>query len=101
MAAKPLYTVIAVVGIAAASGAAWWYQNKPKSSPEGAQATSAASAPARGASGAGGAPAVEIARVEVMRLTDDGDHRVEGLSCHLLRAWEESGERRLHANTSM
>jgi len=71
MAAKPLYTVIAVVGIAAASGAAWWYQNKPKSSPEGAQATSAASAPARGASGAGGAPAVEIARVEVMRLTDD------------------------------
>jgi membrane fusion protein (multidrug efflux system) len=29
MASKALYTVVAVVGIAAASGAAWWYQNKP------------------------------------------------------------------------
>lgn len=71
MAAKPLYTVIAVVGIAAASGAAWWYQNKSRPSSEGAQAPAAASAPARGASGAGGAPAVEVARVELMRLTDD------------------------------
>ena len=29
MASKAIYTVVAVVGIAAASGAAWWYQNKP------------------------------------------------------------------------
>lgn len=71
MASKPLYTVIAVVGIAAASGAAWWYQNKSRPSSEGTQATATAPAPARGASGAGSAPAVEIARVEVMRLTDD------------------------------
>jgi aspartate racemase len=29
MAQKPLYIVVAVVGIAAASGGAWWYQNQP------------------------------------------------------------------------
>ena len=74
MAAKPLYTVIAVVGIAAASGAAWWYQNKSKSSPDGTPPAATASGPSRPASGAGGAgaaPAVVIARVELMRLTDD------------------------------
>jgi membrane fusion protein, multidrug efflux system len=71
MAAKPLYTVIAIVGIAAASGAAWWYQNKSRPSTEGPQAAATAPAPARGASGAAGVPAVEIARVELMRLTDD------------------------------
>ena len=49
MAAKPLYTVIAVVGIAAASGAAWWYQNKSTHPSEGAQAAATAPAPARGA----------------------------------------------------
>jgi membrane fusion protein (multidrug efflux system) len=29
MASKAIYTVMAVAGIAVASGAAWWYQNKP------------------------------------------------------------------------
>jgi membrane fusion protein (multidrug efflux system) len=70
MASKPLYTVIAVVGIAAASGAAWWFQHKPQPPGDGTQAA-AAPEPARGASGAAGAPAVEVARVELMRLTDD------------------------------
>ena len=71
MASKILYTTVAVVGIAAASGAAWWYQNKPAAKADGA--ASAASAPQPGASAAGAlrAAAVEVARVEIMRLSDD------------------------------
>jgi membrane fusion protein (multidrug efflux system) len=76
MASKALYTVVAVVGIAAASGAAWWYQNKPAKPADGAAA--GAPAPRGAASGPGGPagapgrpPAVEVARVETMRLTDD------------------------------
>lgn len=75
MASKPLYIVVAAAGIAAASGAAWWYQNKPaKAASAGGEPAAAATAPAGGASGAGGggrAPAVEVARVEVVRLSDD------------------------------
>jgi membrane fusion protein (multidrug efflux system) len=74
MASKAIYTAVAVVGIAAASGAAWWFQNKPKSTAGGPQATAsgaAAAAPVRGASGPARAPAVEVARVETMRITDD------------------------------
>lgn len=69
MASRPLYTVIAVVGIAAASAAAWWYQHKAPafSAQEAAGAPDAS--PAAGT--AGRAPAVEVARVEVMRLADD------------------------------
>lgn len=76
MAKKVVYTVVAVAGIAAASGAAWWYQNKP-AKPAGEVALAptggAPSAPsAGGAPGGGGrAPAVEVAKVEVVRLTDD------------------------------
>ena len=71
MASKALYTVVAVVGIAAASGAAWWFQKKPSQPPaEGAAATAPATAP--GAAGAAGRPpAVEVARVETARITDD------------------------------
>ena len=71
MASKAIYTVVAVAGIAAASGAAWWYQ-KPKSG-EAAVGTSAL-APAQGtANGAAAAkpPSVEVARVETARLADD------------------------------
>jgi membrane fusion protein (multidrug efflux system) len=73
MASKPLYLVVAVVGIAAASGVAWWYQNKAgKPAPEASTAAApSAQAPAGGASGPARPPAVEVARVEVMRLTDD------------------------------
>jgi membrane fusion protein, multidrug efflux system len=71
MASKVIYTVVAVAGIAAASGAAWWYQ-KPRSG-DGA-ASMSASAPAQGV--ANGATAtkplsVEVARVELARLSDD------------------------------
>ncbi len=74
MAFKAIYTLVAVVGIAAASGAAWWYQ-KPKA-PEGGAvgASSSAATPALGAaSGAAGGkpPTVEAAKVELTRLTDD------------------------------
>ncbi|HYD78057.1 efflux RND transporter periplasmic adaptor subunit [Ramlibacter sp.] len=65
MASRPLYTVIAVAGIAAASAAAWWYQHKAPGAPS---QEAAASAPT---GAAGRAPAVEVSRVEVMRLTDD------------------------------
>jgi membrane fusion protein (multidrug efflux system) len=70
MAAKAIYPVVAVIGIAAASGAAWWYQQKPASKPvEGAPV--AAEAPRGGASGPVRAPAVEVAKVELQRITDD------------------------------
>lgn len=73
MASKPIYTVVAVVGVALASGGAWWYQNKPRA--VSADGSGAIGASAQAASGAGAtqawAPAVEVARVEVVRLTDD------------------------------
>jgi len=70
---KLLYPLIAVVGIAGASGAAYWYQNK-STNPAPGSMPGAAPAPVAGASGAAGParPAgVEIAKVEVMKLTDD------------------------------
>ena len=66
MASKAIYSVVAVVGIAAASGAAWWYQRQPAK--PAAQAPSGA-APA--AAGAARLPAVEVARVELMALADE------------------------------
>lgn len=83
MALKAFHTVVAVVGIAAASGVAWWVQNKPAAAPAGDAPGASAPAPGAGtgprAQGPGGGPgggpqrppAVEVARVEVMRLTDD------------------------------
>jgi membrane fusion protein (multidrug efflux system) len=78
MASKPLYTLVAVAGIAAASGAAWWWQHRaPAKAPDTAAAAPAGAGPSAPASGPGGAagparpPAVEVARVEVARLTDD------------------------------
>ena len=59
MAKKIIYPVLAAVGLAAASGAAWWYQNKPQSAPS-TPVVSAAKP-----------PVVDVATVAVMRLTDD------------------------------
>lgn len=74
MGSKSIYSVVAVVGIVAASGAAWWFQHKPQGGDEPAApgaadkpAAAAASAPA----GPGRAPSVEVARVETIRITDD------------------------------
>jgi membrane fusion protein (multidrug efflux system) len=67
MASKILYPVIAAVGIATASGAAWWFQNR---------STASAPAPAGPAARGNGADpsrpvTVEAVRVKVMKLTDD------------------------------
>ncbi len=71
MASKAIYTAVAAIGIAVASGAAWWYQNKPAfhhtengASEESGQPRGAGAAAAR-------PPAVEVARVEVTRFTDE------------------------------
>ena len=71
MASKIIYTVVAVVGIAGASGAAWWFQNDP----QGVQSLMAklkggASTPAAAPTGPR-AVGVEVAKVEVMTLRDD------------------------------
>jgi membrane fusion protein, multidrug efflux system len=72
MASKAIYTVVAAVGIAAASAAAWWYQHKPgKAVAEGVSTPEAEAKPARGAAGPDRPPSVEVARVETVRFTDD------------------------------
>ncbi|RYF14123.1 MAG: biotin/lipoyl-binding protein, partial [Comamonadaceae bacterium] len=73
MASKSLYTAVAVVGIAAASGAAWWYQQQPQG-PKEIQPAGEGRAARSGTAPAAGPqrpPAVEIARVESLRITDD------------------------------
>jgi membrane fusion protein, multidrug efflux system len=80
MANRTIYGVVAVLGIAAASGAAYWYQNKPKGPQEMGQGVAAstgssAAAPAAGGGGAargpGGPAGVEVAKVEKTTLQDD------------------------------
>lgn len=69
MASKLVYPIIAVVGIVAASGAAWWYQNRtpsPATPSQGSVASPVSSVP-----GAGRPVTVEVARVEIARLVDD------------------------------
>ena len=85
MASKVIYSTVAVLGIAAASGAAWWYQTKAPA-PTAAvalnteiagaavtpQTKGAATSPNSVASPAAARPpSVESAKVEVMKLTDD------------------------------
>jgi len=70
---KLIYPLIAVVGIAAASGAAWWYQSQPKKAQQVTDAPSASGASGKAAS-ASAIPrvaGVEIARVERVSLQDD------------------------------
>jgi len=76
MASKAIYTVIALAGIAAASAAAWWYQQPRSGNPGGngtdRRAGPGAETPSTPASAPAGKPAsVEVAQVEVSRLTDD------------------------------
>lgn len=72
MASKSVYSIVAVLGIAAASGAAWWYQNKATTDAL-ANLTTPVSGKSAGAAGAAAArpPSVESAKVEIMKLTDD------------------------------
>lgn len=69
MASRAIYTVVAVVGIAAASGAAWWYQ-QPKSG-DAAVTASASAQKAPNGPAAAKPPSVEVARVELAQLVDD------------------------------
>ncbi len=73
MASKILYSVVALVGITAASGLAYWAQRKPQGPTEITSAATGAGAGAAGAQrgGAGGPASVEVAKVEVSRLQDD------------------------------
>lgn len=83
MAFKAKYLAVAVVGIALASGAAYWFQNKPKgpqeitanaagaAGPANSAASPAGGASAAGGRGPGGPAGVEVAKVEVTRLQDD------------------------------
>ena len=79
MTPKVIYTLIAVTGIALASGAAWWYQT-PRNSSRGAAEVSSGSTstptptPAQSSTSApsnGKLPTVEAAKVETLQLTDD------------------------------
>ncbi|MCW5631412.1 MAG: efflux RND transporter periplasmic adaptor subunit, partial [Rhodoferax sp.] len=81
MALRAIHSVVAVVGIAAASAGAWWYQSRPQGPTEVAAPTgparSGAAAPATAAGGGGAGPAapraagVEVAKAERARLQDD------------------------------
>jgi membrane fusion protein, multidrug efflux system len=74
-----LYTFVAVIGIAAAGGAAWWYQHKgPATGSAGADSAAAPARPGSGAApgagagrGPGGPAVVEVGKVERMTLTDE------------------------------
>ncbi len=71
---KSLYYVVAAVGLATASGAAWWYQSKPKGPTEitASGATATPSSPrAQNPASAARASGVEVAQVEKTRLQDD------------------------------
>lgn len=61
MAKKVIYPIVAVIGIALASGAAWWYQKRSQPT---ASAPGSAAAPAA-------LPVVDVVKVEVTKLTDD------------------------------
>jgi membrane fusion protein (multidrug efflux system) len=68
MAYKKKYAVMALVGVCAASGAAWWFQNKTGAAADGAQP--AVSSPAT-PSGPARPTAVEVAKVETQTLVDE------------------------------
>ncbi len=69
MASKLVYPVVALVGIVAASGAAWWYQNRAPSQAVPSQGSVVS--PASSTPGASRPVTVEVARVEITRLVDD------------------------------
>lgn len=75
MASKVIYSVVAVLGISAASGLAWWYQtqpSKPKEISSGSSTRSAGAAPVPAAGSSGPrAAGVEVAKVERTTLRDD------------------------------
>jgi membrane fusion protein (multidrug efflux system) len=89
MALRKLHTVVAVLGIACAGAAAWWWQNRPDAPSSPAVAAKAGSgvaaapgggrpgggpgagAGAVGPSGPGGPAPVEVGKAEAIKLVDD------------------------------
>jgi membrane fusion protein, multidrug efflux system len=78
---KRVHTIIAVIGLAGLGAAAWWWQNKPRSIAESGSAVAmsaagAGSRPAAGATGGGGSGtagpvAVEVGKVQRVRIEED------------------------------
>jgi membrane fusion protein (multidrug efflux system) len=75
MAYKKKYAVMALLGVCAASGAAWWLQNKTGASADGAPPAATSTASSAGGAGAPAGPArptaVEVAKVETLTLVDE------------------------------
>jgi membrane fusion protein (multidrug efflux system) len=73
MAYKKKYAVMALVGVCAASGAAWWFQNKAGASDDAPKTavSGPASAGAGNSAGPAKATAVEVAKVEIQTLVDE------------------------------
>ncbi len=76
MVSKVVYSAVAVVGIAAASSGAWWYQTRPQGPVEikadsVAPRTGAAAQTPAGAASAPRAAGVEVVKAERARLQDD------------------------------
>lgn len=83
MASKAAFYAVAVLGIAAASGAAWWYQRPSVSGTPGVSLEAGGASPAGNRSAASGAsgntsaggparpPAVEAAKVQVVSIADE------------------------------
>lgn len=69
MTIRKVHTVVAVIGIAIAGAAAWWYQNKERAPTQGANATVAPAA--GGAAAPSGPVTVEVGKVEALRIEDD------------------------------
>ncbi len=70
MASKQLYLWAAVLGISAASGAAWWWQAKPQG-PQAVQPAGAPLTPPAKPASTPRAAGVEVAAVKTTRLQDD------------------------------
>lgn len=67
---RALHTVVAVVGIALAAGAAWWYQHREPSAGGPVQAPAAGGPASRADAAAGGPVAVEVGRAEAVTIDD-------------------------------
>jgi len=71
---KKVHTWVAVLGITALAGAAWWWQNRPAPVGNAQPAPAPAGAPRAaggGPGGPGGPVSVEVGKVEAMTLEDD------------------------------
>ena len=71
MAYKKKYALLALVGVCVASGAAWWWQNKPAASSPVAPLAGPGAATGSPGAGAARASAVEVAKVQTQLLVDE------------------------------